>query len=121
GSGIFNPNTHLLLGTLSGGLSKCSNPTDPDCYGKFSVAWGSSSSPAMRLRDWLDPLNSGVNFVAGANGIPVPLINPTASTLLAESCIPTNGVMDPGELVTVSFTLQNKGNAPTTNLVATLL
>jgi hypothetical protein len=121
GSAIFNPNTHLLLGTLSGGLSKCSLPTAPDCYGKFSVAWDSGSSAAMRLRDWLDPLNSGVNFVAGANAVPVPLINPTASTLLSESCTPANGVMDPGEVVTVSFTLQNKGNAPTTNLVATLL
>jgi hypothetical protein len=121
GSGIFNTTTHLLLGTLSGGLSDCSRPTSPDCYGKFSVAWGSGSSAASRLRDWLDPLNSGVNFVVGANPVLAPLINPTTSTLLAEGCTPTNGVLDPGELVTVNFALQNKGNAPTTNLVATLL
>jgi hypothetical protein len=121
GSGIWNTNTHLLLGTLSGGGSDCSSPTLPDCYGKFSVAWGSGSSAPTRLRDWLDPLNSGVNFVGGANPVPVPLINLTAATLLAEGCTPTNGVMDPGELVTVNFAFRNTGTAPTTNLVATLL
>jgi len=42
-------------------------------------------------------------------------------TLLAESATPTNGAIDPGETVTVNFTLQNQGNLATTNLVATLL
>jgi hypothetical protein len=121
GSGIWNTNTHLLLGTLSGGDSACSTPTGPDCYGKFSVAWGSGGSPATRLRDWLDPFNSGANFVPGANAVQAPLIRATAATLLAEGCTPNNGVMDPGELVTVNFALQNTGNAPTTNLVVTLL
>ena len=40
-------------------------------------------------------------------------------TLVAESC--PNGVVDPGETVTVNFGLKNTGTANTTNLVATLL
>jgi hypothetical protein len=121
GSGIWNTNTHLLLGTLSGGGSDCSTPTSPDCYGKFSVAWGSGTSASSRLRDWLDPLNTGVNTVAGSNPAAVPFISPISATLLAEGCPATNGVVDPGEVVTVNFSLQNVGTGPTTNLVATLL
>ncbi len=41
--------------------------------------------------------------------------------LLAGNATPTNGAINPGETVTVSFTLQNQGTVSTTNLVATLL
>jgi lysyl endopeptidase len=67
GSGIWDPASHELVGTLSGGYSDCSTPSEPDCYGKFSVAWASGSSSASRLRDWLDPLNTGVTSVPGAD------------------------------------------------------
>ena len=43
------------------------------------------------------------------------------ATLAAESCLPTNGVIDPGETVTVNFALLNGGLVNTTNLTATLL
>ena len=49
-----------------------------------------------------------------------PLVEAAGSALLAESCAPTNGAIDPGEIVTVGFRLQNLGGASTTNLVATL-
>ena len=121
GSGIWNPNTHLLLGTLSGGLSKCSLPAGPDCYGKFSVAWGSGTTPASRLQDWLDPQSSGVTTKAGSDPVLTPLISPVSATLFSEGCAPPNGVLDPGELVTINFSLKNSGTAPTANLIATLL
>lgn len=44
-----------------------------------------------------------------------------ASTLLSESITPVNGAIDPGETVTVSLELVNKGALSTGNLVATLL
>ena len=50
-----------------------------------------------------------------------PLLLPNGNTLVAEACLPTNGAIDPGETVTVSFSVANLGSAPTTNLVATLL
>ena len=39
----------------------------------------------------------------------------------SENCSPTNGAIDPGESVSVSFALKNTGTGDTTNLVATLL
>lgn len=41
--------------------------------------------------------------------------------LLSEANLPTNGVADPGELVTFDFPLRNIGNATVSNLTATLL
>ncbi len=41
--------------------------------------------------------------------------------ILSESCAAPNNAVDPGETVTIDFTLRNLGNADTTNLVATLL
>jgi hypothetical protein len=121
GSGIWTTNTHLLLGTLSGGGSKCLSPLSPDCYGKFSVAWGSGASKVSRLRDWLDPQNIGATTRAGSNPVVIPFINGVSATLLSEGCAPANGVLEPGEVVTVNFALKNVGTAPTANLVATLL
>jgi hypothetical protein len=109
------------VGTLSGGYSSCGNPAGPDCYGKFSVAWASGNSPADRLRDWLDPLSTGVTSVTGTDPGLVPLIKVAGAALVAESCLPVNHAIDPGETVTVSFALTNRDVVSATNLVATLL
>lgn len=50
-----------------------------------------------------------------------PVIVTNGWTLSAENCTPGNGVVDPGETVTVSLSVKNTGTASTTNLVATLL
>lgn len=49
-----------------------------------------------------------------------PILTPEGFAVVAEACAPTNGVVDAGETVTVSFALRNIGSADTTNLVATL-
>jgi hypothetical protein len=121
GSGFWDGATHLLVGTLSGGQSSCSSPNGPDCYGKFSVAWDGGGSSAGELRDWLDPQGTGVTSVPGADPAQATIIVPAGIMLVSENCSPTNGAIDPGEMVTVNFALQNVGGVSTTNLVATLL
>ncbi len=51
---------------------------------------------------------------------PIAVIEPVSATLVAEGFAPANGVIDPGEIVQVSFTLRNSGGVNTTNLVGTL-
>ncbi len=59
--------------------------------------------------------------VCNAELVPLPAIREAGSELLIEGCSPTNGVIDPGETVTVNFGLKNLGTLAATNLTATLL
>ena len=52
---------------------------------------------------------------------PVSLIGAAGTSLIAETCNPPNGALDPGEQVTISFCIENTGALDTTDLVATLL
>jgi hypothetical protein len=70
GSGLFvatgsgSGHDRRVIGILSGGYAACStaNPSQPngetDCYGKLASAWNGSGA-STRLRDWLDPANTG--------------------------------------------------------------
>jgi uncharacterized repeat protein (TIGR01451 family) len=48
------------------------------------------------------------------------LVVNAGTTLVAEGCLTNNGAIDPGETVTVNFSLKNLGAFKTTNLLATL-
>ena len=50
-----------------------------------------------------------------------PVLAGVGFTLVNEGCLPTNGAIDSGETVTVSFALKNISSIDSTNLVATLL
>ncbi|WP_179018895.1 T9SS type A sorting domain-containing protein [Winogradskyella forsetii] len=65
GSGLFNETGHLI-GMLSGGGAACngtSNNGAPDYYGRFDVAWDFGSSTSTRLKEWLDPSDSGIEIL----------------------------------------------------------
>lgn len=66
GSPLFDQN-HRIIGQLYGGIAACAgnnNNGQYDFYGRFGVSWNGNSA-ATRLRDWLDPLNSGVAVLNG--------------------------------------------------------
>lgn len=68
GSPLFN-NQGFITGTLSGGDASCDNLNEPDLYGKFSYSWDRPGSvPENRLRDWLDPNNTGITELNGTYG-----------------------------------------------------
>jgi uncharacterized repeat protein (TIGR01451 family) len=67
---------------------------------------------------WGSPASTNlINLLAPPST--TPILNGTA-TLVSESCLPTNGAVDPGETVTVNLRLTDFALASTTNLVATL-
>ena len=65
GSALWDAGTHMIVGYLSGGGAACSSPID-DCYGKLAVGFDGASA-ASRLKDWLDPGNTGTRFAAGSD------------------------------------------------------
>lgn len=57
-----------LIGSLTGGNASCSQPDEPDYYGKLSYAWASEGADSTRqLQYWLDPENTGVLSLKGTN------------------------------------------------------
>lgn len=57
----------------------------------------------------------------GIAGRQLPVLRNGGATLVAEGCGPGNGVIDPGENVTVNFAVTNIGPGATQNLTVTLL
>jgi len=53
-------------------------------------------------------------------GTPMTILRAGTATLVSESCQPANGVIDPGETVTVAFPITNNGTLNTTNDIGTL-
>lgn len=63
---------------------------------------------------------NNANFAIVPGGL-IPIIAGGTNTVIAESCLATNGAADPGEQVTFRFALRNVGTGPTTNITATLV
>jgi hypothetical protein len=85
--------------------------------GTFIITVTAANINSIGVRNPADALEQDfalVAYNAGSVGI-------AGATLVAESCLPTNGAVDPGETVTVNFALLNGGLVNTTNLTATLL
>ncbi|WP_421796674.1 T9SS type A sorting domain-containing protein [Haliscomenobacter sp.] len=63
GSALINP-SHRIVGQLSGGLAQSCNGSNGSSvdkwFGRFDVSYNSGTTPATRLRDWLDPISSNV-------------------------------------------------------------
>jgi len=76
GSPLFD-NYGRIVGTLTGGDSYCDSAdlNLPDFYGKFSWSWDKNGTDSTsRLKDWLDPDNTGIQKLDG-----LPLGIPTLS------------------------------------------
>jgi hypothetical protein len=62
GSPLFNQDKRIV-GTLTGGSSQCSNTYLTDCYGKVYSHWDQHAT--QKMKTYLDPVNSGAEFVDG--------------------------------------------------------
>src|SRR6266536_2369497 len=100
-----------------------------DASGAYSVnnmAPGTYSVTVSKPGFGFNTVTGNVTVTDGGNTIfnaclqGVPIIAAAGSTLVAESCSPANGAIDPDENVTLNFKLMNNGGGGTTNLVATL-
>jgi hypothetical protein len=72
GSPLLNQN-HCVIGQLHGGTSGCP-PNVTNYYGRFDVSWDGSNS-SVRLKDWLDPLNTNESTLDGTSSCNTIYIN----------------------------------------------
>lgn len=112
GSPLFDQN-HRIIGQLWGGGASCSNLSSPDYYGRLHNSWEpANSTSANQLKFWLDPNNSGAEFIDG--------YDPSNATPVAVDPGVTNpqGVSGTfcGAEVTPQVTIQNNGTEALTTL-----
>lgn len=62
GSPLFDQ-YRRVVGQLHGGGSYCGSSDMSDFYGQFSASWVGGGTAATRLSDWLDPQNTGDEFI----------------------------------------------------------
>ena len=65
GSPLFNEKKQIA-GQLTGGFAACGND-EYDSYGWVHKSWEGGGTPETRLKDWLDPDNTGVLNMHGKN------------------------------------------------------
>ncbi len=114
GSPLYNADRRLV-GVLSGGPSFCgaTGSSLQDQYGKLAHAWDGLGTASTRVRDYLDPTNSGAEFIDGRSGGTQPPPPPPPSVSFFEN---QNDVAIP-DLSTVesAITVSGRtGNAPST-------
>jgi hypothetical protein len=63
GGALFDTDKNVI-GTLTGGEATCANSVY-DYFERFSNAWNYKSDTAQQLKYWLDPLNTGAEFLNG--------------------------------------------------------
>lgn len=132
GSPLFNQDHHII-GQLHGGDAACGNNAS-DYYGRLSVSWNGGGTNSTRLRNWLDPGNTGnlvVDTISGAGLViapgtdvlhfgPVggPFTNPSIVYTLTN---PTNAPLDYQVSLFASFgMLLNGAAAPVSGTLAAL-
>jgi hypothetical protein len=65
GSPLFDQNRRII-GQLWGGGASCSNLNSPDYYGRLFNSWEpTGSNSTNQLKNWLDPSDSGAEFIDG--------------------------------------------------------
>jgi hypothetical protein len=88
GSPLYNASQHFV-GVLSGGPSSCgaTGADLSDFYGQLSVAWEGEGSLGTRMKDYLDPLNTGATSIGGIGMTP---FNFTLDPATVSVCTTTN-------------------------------
>lgn len=102
GAPLFNEN-HLIIGQLSGGNAACNNNSE-DNFGKVAMSWEFGNNATKRLKDWLDPDNTGTLTLNGLNCGTAPLaLDAAMVNISSPSSIQCNGAIN------ISAILRNQG------------
>jgi lysyl endopeptidase len=124
GSPLFN-NQKRIIGQLLGGSAACAGTVNngmDDFYGRFGVSWN-GNSPTARLRDWLDPNNSGILINNGfpaeltaVNDVSAGSINGISASVCGSTVQPTVTIMNQGSATltsaTINYTLNGNPGSP---------
>ena len=109
GSPLFNSDKRVV-GQLHGGFASCNSQT-LDSYGWFFTSWEGGGTPDTRLKDWLDPDNTGTLVMDGRGEMQCNFFV-DATPAIQDLCSPTELTYE----VEVSATFETEVTLDITNL-----
>lgn len=139
GCPIYDINKRIV-GQLHGGPASCANNSG-DFYGWFYKSWNGGGTSDTRLKDWLDPSNTGISYLNGLDALPLanldvalqqvaglPIATQTCnSSILPEVTFFNNGI-NTIQSLTINYTLDGitqqfiwNGNLTTYNSITVAL
>ena len=123
GGNTYKGNVFVRSNSVPGGSADAVDNVEsvflpPGVFGPFIVTVTAASINSVGVPNGPNALSQDFALVV-YNASPSATVAAAGYTLTNEPC--ANGVVNPGEMVTVNLALQNVGSAATTNLVATLL
>ncbi len=111
GSPVFNAEKRVV-GQLHGGGAACGNDAY-DTYGWFFTSWEGGGTPSTRLKDWLDPDDTGILTIDGRGEMQCSFFV-DATPSIQDLCAPTELVYE----IEVSATFAANVTLDVTNLPA---
>jgi len=111
GSPVFNAEKRVV-GQLHGGGAACGNDLY-DTYGWFYTSWEGGGTPSTRLKDWLDPDNTGTLIIDGRGEMQCNFFV-DATPAIQDLCSPTELTYE----IEVSATFETEVTLDVTNLPA---
>ena len=112
GAPLFNQD-HRIVGQLHAGFAACGND-ESDWYGRLAFSWDGGGTLATRLKDWLDPLNTGATVLDGSDDLGPDVVVDVSVTKVASA--------DPAIIntpLTYTLTIANTGPDDATGVVLT--
>ncbi|MGD2035313.1 MAG: choice-of-anchor J domain-containing protein [Bacteroidales bacterium] len=103
GSPLFDPNGRII-GQLHGGWASCDSIA-PDWYGSLGYSWTGGGTSSTRLRNWLDPLGTGVTVLNGFDPVLGQYTHDAGISAISE---PYFGYSDTTDIIP-RITIQNYG------------
>ncbi|MCH8557292.1 MAG: choice-of-anchor J domain-containing protein [Balneolia bacterium] len=103
GSALFDGDGRII-GQLHGGYAACGNTLE-DWYGRIGTSWEGGGTPATRLKDWLDPGNTGAEVWDGYN----PNLGTVDVDAQITSVISPSGTYSPADDITPMVRIRNAG------------
>ena len=126
GGNIYKGNVFSGANSITGGAADTRNNFESvfipaGVTGTFTVKVTATNIAGDGVPGNGNPLDQDYALVIyNGTETPTAVVGSAGTTLTAENCSPPNGVIDPGETVTVNVCLQNFGTANTSNLTGTL-
>lgn len=103
GSALFDGDGRII-GQLHGGYAACGNTLE-DWYGRIGTSWEGGGTPATRLKDWLDPGNTGAEVWDGYN----PNLGVVDVDAQITSILSPGGTYSPVDDITPLVRIRNAG------------